>query len=119
MPHLSWLATRCLPLRVLLDESLPRGLARLLAGHDAVTVVEQGWAGMTNGELLRRASQEFDDFLTIDASLPYQQALERFPIGVVLLGAKSNRLADLESLVPAVLSSLTEIGPGELRRVSA
>jgi len=29
--------------RVLLDESLPRQLARELAGHDVRTAVEQGW----------------------------------------------------------------------------
>jgi len=119
LPRSNWLATRCLPLRVLLDESLPRGLAGLLTDHDVVTVVDQGWAGMKNGELLSRASEGFEAFVTINANLPYQQALERFPIGVVLLRARSNRLADLEPLVPALLASLTEIGPGELRTVSA
>ena len=106
-------------MRVLLDESLPRGLATLLGDHDVVTVAEQGWAGMKNGELLDRASESFDAFVTIDANLPYQQVLERFSIGIVLLAAASNRLADLEPLVPDILSSLTGIEHGELRRVSA
>lgn len=68
-------------MRVLLDESLPRGLAALIAGHDVSTVVEMGWSGMENGQLLERASEEFDAFVTIDANLPYQQGLKRFPSG--------------------------------------
>jgi len=106
-------------LRVLLDESLPRGLAVLIAGHDVSTVVEMGWSGMQNGQLLERASEEFDVFVTIDANLPYQQVLERFSIGVVLLRAPSNRLADLEPLVPDLLTSLDGIEPGVLRTVGA
>ncbi len=106
-------------MRVLLDESLPRGLAPLIAGHDVSTVVEMGWSGMQNGQLLARASEGFDAFVTIDANLPYQQVLERFFIGVVLLRAPSNRLADLEPLVPDLLASLDGIESGELRIVGA
>jgi hypothetical protein len=73
-------------------------LFHLLSDHHVTTVAEAGWAGMKNGELLERATENFDVFVTIDANLPYQQALERFRIGVVLLRAPSNRLADLESL---------------------
>ena len=106
-------------MRVLLDESLPRGLAALIAGHDVSTVVEMGWSGMQNGQLLEQASEEFDAFVTIDANLPYQQVLGRFSIGVVLLRAPSNRLADLERLVPDLLASLDGIEPGVLRTVGA
>jgi hypothetical protein len=106
-------------LRVLLDESLPRGLARLLSDHEVTTVPEAGWAGLQNGVLLKRASENYDAFVTIDANLPYQQILERFAIGFVLLKAPSNRLADLEPLVPELLAHLDGIEPGELRRIGA
>jgi hypothetical protein len=43
--------------RVLLDEQLPRRLARYFAGHDVSTVQRQGWAGLKNGDLLRRAAE--------------------------------------------------------------
>ena len=43
-------------MRILLDESLPRRLRGVFAGHDVVTVVEAGWSGVKNGELLRLAS---------------------------------------------------------------
>jgi len=38
--------------RVLLDEQLPRQLARELVGHEVRTVQQQGWAGLKNGDLL-------------------------------------------------------------------
>jgi hypothetical protein len=53
-------------MRLLLDESLPRDLKAHLTGHDTSTVPEMGWAGMSNGDLLRAAESEFDVFVTAD-----------------------------------------------------
>jgi hypothetical protein len=53
-------------MRLLLDESLPRGLKRHLTAHEVATVPEQRWAGKSNGEFLRLAEAEFDAFLTAD-----------------------------------------------------
>ena len=47
-------------MRLLLDESLPRKLKARLAPHEVRTVPEMGWAGKTNGVLLRLAEQEFE-----------------------------------------------------------
>ena len=44
-------------MRVLLDEQLPRQLAREIGGHDVSTVQQRGWAGLKNGELLRVAAE--------------------------------------------------------------
>jgi hypothetical protein len=97
-------------LRVLLDESIPRGVRSLLPGHSVSTVQECGWTSKDDGELLGLASDEFDVIVTADQSLPYQQNLEKFAIGVVVLVAHSNRI---ESYVPlqanleaAILNSL-------------
>jgi hypothetical protein len=40
--------------RVKVDENLPRQIANLMAarGHDAATVVGQGWQGTTNGGIV-------------------------------------------------------------------
>ena len=43
-------------MRILLDESLPRELKQELPGHDVQTVQDAGWAGLKNGDLLRRAA---------------------------------------------------------------
>ena len=42
-------------MRILLDENLPRKLAGYLTGHKCRTVVECGWSGKKNGELLAEA----------------------------------------------------------------
>lgn len=106
-------------MRVLLDENLPVGLIHHLVGHDATTVAALGWAGVTNGELLRRASGRFEAFLTMDRNLTQQQPLSSLSFGVVLLSAPSNRLVELQPLVPEVLDALGTLQPGSLVRVGA
>jgi predicted nuclease of predicted toxin-antitoxin system len=91
--------------RVLLDESLPHDLAHELTNHEVDTVAEVGWAGLPNGELLRRARDRFDVFVTMDQNLPYQQNLQA-GMPVVLVRARSNRMADLHTLVPAILKAI-------------
>ena len=57
-------------MRVLLDEQLPRHLAREIAGHDVRTVQQCGWAGFKNGELLRVAAVAgFEVLVTADRKL--------------------------------------------------
>jgi len=108
-----------LPVRVLLDESLPHDLAAALPSHDVQTVVGAGWAGLQNGELLRRAPGQFDVFVTMDQNIPFQQNVPALKVSVVVIQAASNRMADLRPLVPALLAALDGIQPGELRRVGA
>ena len=93
-------------MKLLFDESLPRGLRRLLTDHTAITVQEQGWAGVSNGKLLRLAEKEFDAFLTADQNLQYQQNLVGFEIAVFVLAARTTRLQDLAPLVPRLLAEL-------------
>ena len=99
-------------MRLLLDESLPRPFGRLLVGHDVDTVVDAGWSGLTNSKLLEAAQHRFDCLLTADQSLAYQQNLPRFAIAVVVLRARTNRVADLTPLVPQVLQILSSLRPG-------
>ena len=47
-------------MRILLDESLPRPLSRLLVGHDVSTVAHEGWAKLANGDLLRQHPPLYD-----------------------------------------------------------
>jgi hypothetical protein len=93
--------------RVLLDESVPRPLARLLEGHEVETVGDFGWQGMRNGELLARASSDFDVFVTVDRNLPHQQDLARYAVAVVILEAPTNRMEDLRRVVPSLLETLS------------
>lgn len=106
-------------MRVLLDEQLPRHLARDLTGHQVRTVQQERWAGFKNGELLRRAAEKFDVLITADQNLQFQQNLARARLGVVLLAARSTALEDLRPLVPAALSAIGRVRPGEVIRVAA
>jgi uncharacterized protein (DUF433 family) len=70
------------PVRVLLDECLPRRLKRELVGHDVRTAPEMGWASKKNGELLALAAGEFDTVLTSDRDLSHQQNFSAFDIAI-------------------------------------
>ncbi|MBP9665120.1 MAG: hypothetical protein KBD94_10900 [Pyrinomonadaceae bacterium] len=53
-------------MKIILDECVPSIVKRGLPGRDIITVQEVGWAGIKNGELLRRVAVEFDVFITSD-----------------------------------------------------
>ncbi len=106
-------------MRVLLDESVPRGLKGLLSDHDVTTVQERGWAGIQNGELLRRAAREFEVFVTADRGIEHQQNLLNLELSVVLLVARSNRLSAYMSLVSKLSEAVAAIRPGKLVRVAS
>src|ERR1035437_8402248 len=101
-------------MRILLDECMPARLRRNLPGHTVKTVPQAGWASIKNGKLLRliAASGKFDVFLTVDKNLPYEPKIEGLPFAVVVLRAKSNRLADVVPFAPELLRRLTEFQPG-------
>ena len=105
-------------MRILLDECAPRPLKRELADYEILTVVEMGWSGKKNGELLRLMNQEgFTILLTTDQNLRYQQNLEQAGVAVIVLVAQSNRLPDLVPLIPDVRSVLSTIASGEVIEV--
>jgi hypothetical protein len=72
-------------MKILLDECVPRPLRKLLPDHEVVTVQEAGWAGIENGNLLRRAEGQFDVFITADKNLRYQQKLASRKIAIIEL----------------------------------
>ena len=102
-------------MRVILDECLPRPLGREFHPHDVTTVQRQGWAGVTNGELLRRISLSgIEAFLTVDKNLHNQQRVSTLPFGIVALRARSNNLRDLLPLTPRILEALAGLKPGHV-----
>lgn len=106
-------------MRILLDENFPADFAALLVGHDTANVHGHGWAGIKNGELLRRARDVCEVFVTLDRNLEFQQNVKILPFGVVVVRSRSNRIADLNPLVPGILSAVSQIGPGEVLTVGA
>ena len=105
-------------IRILLDEQLPRQLAPYLIGHDVRTVQQESWAGLKNGVLLTKAENAgFSVFLTGDQNLEFQQNISKRRLGVVVLGAASNAIEDLLPLIPAALTAIDAVQPGQVVRV--
>ena len=106
-------------MRVLLDECVPRPLKRDLSEYSVNTVPEMGWQGIENGELLSRMREAgFEAFVTVDQNLAYQQNLQAAGIRVVILVARTNKIQDLQPLIPHLQEALTRLQPGETMRVS-
>ena len=107
-------------MRILLDECAPRPLKRELVDYEIRTVVEMGWSGKKNGELLRLMSQEgFTILLTTDQNLRYQQNLQQAGVAIVVLVASSNKLSDLLPLIPDARGVFDTIAPGEVIEVGS
>ena len=105
-------------MRVLLDEQLPRQLARHFIGHEVRTVQQQSWAGLKNGVLLITAEAAgFQVFVTGDRNLEHQQNVAGRRLGVVVLAAVSNALEDLLPLVPDALTAIASVRLGQVLRV--
>jgi hypothetical protein len=105
-------------MRLLLDECVPRPLKRDLLGHDAHTVGEMGWSSKRNSELLQlMLAQKFECLLTVDQNMEFQQNISGSGIAVVVIAARTNRLKELQPLVPRLLDALTGISAGEIVRV--
>lgn len=105
-------------MKILLDECIPRKLKAGFSDHDCMTVPEAGFAGQKNGVLLSLAEAAgFEVFLTMDKGVQFEQNLTGRSIAIVIVRARSNRLADLLPHVPACLSVVGTIQPGQIMRV--
>jgi predicted nuclease of predicted toxin-antitoxin system len=98
-------------MKILIDESLPRYLKRVLTDHEARTAQEMGWAGVKNGELLRLAELDFGVFLTADKNIRYQQNLRGRKLTIIEF--PSNRLSVVKRLEAVLKVKLEQIKPGD------
>jgi hypothetical protein len=73
-------------MHILFDQVTPKGIARALVGHNVITAKQQGWATLSNGELLSAAEAAgFDLLITADKNIRYQQNLGGRRITIVVL----------------------------------
>ena len=110
----AWHRKRWWRVQILLDESLPRTLVAHFADGTVETVFDRGWSGLKNGELLARAAEAFDVFLTGDQNLQYQQNLRGYEIRVVVLAGVTNRAIHLVPLLDRALDAARELDFGEV-----
>jgi predicted nuclease of predicted toxin-antitoxin system len=98
--------------KILLDENLPHELRHFLPRHDVSTTAFMGWAGVKNGELLRRAAADgFDVLITADRGMEYEQNVGSLPVAVLQLKAGGTKMVDLMPLVPEMLDALFTLKP--------
>jgi predicted nuclease of predicted toxin-antitoxin system len=101
-------------MKILLDECVDWRLSRALLGHEVKTARQMAWTSIKNGELLALASAYFDVFITVDRNLSFQQNVRGLQIAVIVLHARTNRLADLLPLVPNLLNAIASAKPGAI-----
>lgn len=95
-------------MRVLLDEDIPIRLRLYFREEVTVETVEyRGWKGLKNGALLH-----------MDNSLPDQQQLRQFDLGVAIMRPPRKTLEALGALVPELERLIPEIRPGEVVRIN-
>src|SRR5690242_11377366 len=100
-------------MRILLDENIPRGVRRILTGHDVRTAPEMGWAGIANGQLLDEAEKAgFDALITSDQNFVFQQNLIGRNIAVVVLSTNTWPL--IQSQPQIVRRAVANATPGTL-----
>jgi hypothetical protein len=90
-------------MRVLLDENLDWRLRRDLPEHQVESVPLIGWAGIENGELLRKAvDARFDVLLTMDNNMVAQAAVGAS--GYSGSAVMTSRLTDWPLTSPSTIS---------------
>ncbi|HXI22522.1 MAG TPA: DUF5615 family PIN-like protein [Pyrinomonadaceae bacterium] len=101
-------------MRVLIDECLNWRICRALVGHHCTSAQRMGWAGLANGDLLKKAEKNFDVLITGDRNLSFQQDTLNFNIAVIVLHAKTTKLDDTLALIDKVLTILKTITKGDV-----
>ena len=95
-------------MKILLDENIDvRFKDSFAAHHEVYTVKDMGWNGIKNGELLILLNQNnFDPWIVVDKSIPYQQNINNLPCLIIVLNVYRNTLKYLLPLVANITSVL-------------
>ena len=103
-------------MKILLDECVPWPMHRLLSQHSVTSVQAQGWSGIRNSELLRRAeTAEFELFITSDQNIRYQQNLAGLSIAILELS--TNDLRRIRSSAELIEAAVANIHAGKLQHL--
>jgi predicted nuclease of predicted toxin-antitoxin system len=102
--------------KILLDENLPRPLAKLFtAPLEVISVHDMGWAEKKNGDLIRSMLEEgFEFLLTADKNLQNQQNLEKYAVRLIVLKTFDNRFKTLVSYVSVIQESIVNADDAQI-----
>ena len=96
-------------MKILLDECVTKHLKPHLNDHDVFTVREMQWSGVKNGKLIAPCIEhDFDILLTIDKNLQYQQALDKYPLIIVILSSFTSKADELITFLPTFRNQVRE-----------
>jgi hypothetical protein len=92
--------------RILLDNCVHYGAKGIFPGHEVLHARDVGWRDLSNGDLLARAAQRFELFVTTDKNIRFEQNLETLSISILELNTKFTRIQDLKLLAPFLLAAI-------------
>jgi PIN like domain len=102
--------------KVLLDENLPHLLRNNLGDHDVFTVRYKGWAGLKNGELLKKAEdQGLEVFITGDQTISSEQNLTGRRVAIGVLSSIDWHM--LKNYLPLIIAAIDSALPGTFQAV--
>jgi len=98
-------------LRILFDKNVPYSLRRHLIDYHVQTADDEGWAQVSNGDLIRCAEKAgYQILLTCDQNIQYQQNMARRKISMVVLG--SNIWPTIRPRIAEIVAALKRVSPG-------
>ena len=98
-------------MRILFDENIPFALRKLLGDHEVKHASEEGWDGLSNGDLISAAEgADYGMMLTADKNLRYQQNLADRQIAIVALS--TNHWKTIRRNVRVVVEASNRVKPG-------
>ncbi len=99
------------PMKILLDNFVHKHLKRLLPGHAKRHASEVGISRLSNGRLIRAASEAgFDVLITADQKFRHQQDLARLPLPLLDLSTRDTRFPALEAMSPHLEAAIAAAG---------
>ena len=104
-------------MRIVLDACVPIPLRHEIPGHDVFTARFLGLSELEDSGLLEAIEGKFDVLVTCDRSIPWQNQFRGRNVAVIILRARTNKLVDLVTVVPALLKALSSVERGEILEV--
>jgi hypothetical protein len=104
--------------KVLLDNCVRRDMRGAFEQHECRHALDLGWAELTNGQLLQRASAEFDVLITVDKNMRFQTSLTGLDLTVVVLDVRSNLAEELFSGCAKAAAVIETLPKGEFFVIS-
>jgi len=100
---------------VLFDKNIPWGLRRHPAGYTVRTTEDEGWSGLSNGDLLSAAERAgFEVMLTADRRIRYQQNLTGCRLALIVLSSPAWPV--VKDQIPAIKAAIDAATPGHIRK---